>query len=139
MAITKITSVILRFLLNAHLCAIKKCVTLFYSTSLPTAFLMTSRMQNYRDKKQQQGLVQVRVWVPHDHELFIKNIAKECRPTTPTQGTRALWQESYANPIVLPNQSPPLMVKNHRNIFMITTLVYPPGSGLKVVDRLNDH
>ena len=43
---------------------------------------MTSRMQNYRDKKQQQGLVQVRVWVHHDHELFIKNIAKECRPST---------------------------------------------------------
>lgn len=44
---------------------------------------MTSRMQNYREKQQQQGLVQVRVWVPSDHEHFIKNIAKECRPGTP--------------------------------------------------------
>lgn len=41
---------------------------------------MTTRMQNYRDKKQQDGMVQVRVWVPAEHELFIKNIAKECRP-----------------------------------------------------------
>ena len=44
---------------------------------------MTSRMQDYRMKKEQQGMVQVRVWVPFDHELFIKNIAKECRPSTP--------------------------------------------------------
>ena len=43
---------------------------------------MTSRMQDYRMKKQQQGLVQVRVWVPEEHEYFIKNIAKECRPST---------------------------------------------------------
>lgn len=43
---------------------------------------MTTRMQNYRAKKQQQGLVQVRVWVPQEHELFVKNIAKECRPRT---------------------------------------------------------
>ena len=32
---------------------------------------MTVRMQKYRDKKQQQGLVQVRVWIPQEHELFI--------------------------------------------------------------------
>jgi len=44
---------------------------------------MTSRMQDYRMKKQQQGLVQVRVWVPEEHEYFIKSIAKECRPSTP--------------------------------------------------------
>lgn len=50
---------------------------------MPTAFSMTSRMQNYRDKKRQEGLIQVRVWVSSDHKLFIKNIAKECRPSTP--------------------------------------------------------
>jgi hypothetical protein len=38
-------------------------------------------MQEYRDKKHQQGLVQVRVWVPQEHELFIKTLAKECRPS----------------------------------------------------------
>ncbi len=42
---------------------------------------MTARMQDYRMRKQQQGLVQVRVWVPEEHEYFIKNIAKECRPS----------------------------------------------------------
>ena len=42
---------------------------------------MTVRMQKYRDKKQQQGLVQVRVWIHQEHELFIKTIAKECRPS----------------------------------------------------------
>lgn len=46
---------------------------------------MTSRMQDYRTKKQQQGLVQVRVWVSEEHEYFIKNIAKECRPGEPTK------------------------------------------------------
>jgi hypothetical protein len=44
---------------------------------------MTIRMQNYREKKQQAGLVQVRVWVPSEHEHFIKKIAKDCRPYTP--------------------------------------------------------
>ncbi len=83
MATPEFSRVIWQILLNAHLCAPEKCVTLFYSTSLPTAFLMTTRMQNYRDKKQQQGLVQVRVWVASDHEHFIKSIAKECRPSTP--------------------------------------------------------
>ncbi len=44
---------------------------------------MISRMQEYRDKKRQEGFVQVRVWVPEEHEHFIKNIAKECRPSVP--------------------------------------------------------
>ncbi len=46
---------------------------------------MTSRMQDYRIKKQQQGLVQVRVWVQEEHESFIKNMAKECRPSRPVK------------------------------------------------------
>lgn len=46
---------------------------------------MTTRMQNYRDKKHQQGMVQVRVWVPQEHELFIKSMAKECRPNEPVK------------------------------------------------------
>ena len=44
---------------------------------------MTSRMQEYRDKKRQEGFVQVRVWVPEEHEYFIKTLAKECRPNNP--------------------------------------------------------
>ena len=44
---------------------------------------MTTRIQRYREQKQQQGLMQVRVWVPREHGPFIKNIAKECRPSIP--------------------------------------------------------
>lgn len=44
---------------------------------------MTERMQNYRLKKEIQGMVQVRIWVPKEHEAFIKDIAKQCRPDKP--------------------------------------------------------
>lgn len=44
---------------------------------------MTARMQKFREKKRQEGLVQVRVWVSHGHESLIKTIAKECRPGKP--------------------------------------------------------
>ena len=44
---------------------------------------MTERMQNYRLKKEAEGMVQVRVWVPKDHEEFIKYIAKQCHPDKP--------------------------------------------------------
>lgn len=40
-------------------------------------------MKKYREKKKDQGMVQVRVWVPQEHEEFIKKIAKECRPERP--------------------------------------------------------
>jgi len=44
---------------------------------------MTVRMQTYRSKKEAEGMVQLRVWIPKEHEAFIKDIAKQCRPDKP--------------------------------------------------------
>jgi len=54
---------------------------------------MTARMQKFREKKRQEGFVQVRVWVPQDHESLIKTIAKECRPGKPLK-----LRERYGRP-----------------------------------------
>jgi hypothetical protein len=40
---------------------------------------MTERMQDYRRRMDEKGLVQVRVWVEKQDEEFIKFIAKFCR------------------------------------------------------------
>ena len=40
---------------------------------------MTERMQDYRRRMEQNGLVQVRVWVEKQDEEFIKFVAKFCR------------------------------------------------------------
>lgn len=58
---------------------------------------MTDRMQAYRFRKETEGMVQVRVWVPKDHEELIKHIAKQCRPCKPLKikeryGRRATTQ-----------------------------------------------
>jgi hypothetical protein len=44
---------------------------------------MTERMQTYRSKKEAEGMVQVRIWIPKEHVVLIKDIAKECRPAKP--------------------------------------------------------
>jgi len=54
---------------------------------------MTGRMQKFRDKKRQEGFVQVRVCVPPYHESLIKIIAKECRPGKPLK-----LRERYGRP-----------------------------------------
>lgn len=41
--------------------------------------MMTERMQEYRKKMEEKGLVQVRVWVEKRDEEFVKFIAKFCR------------------------------------------------------------
>lgn len=41
--------------------------------------MMTERMQNYRDRMSEKGLVQVRVWLEKQDEEFVKYIAKFCR------------------------------------------------------------
>ena len=78
-----LSSVIKHILLNAHLRVVTKCATLFTSSYCLRRSFMTARMQKYREKKQEEGFVQVRVWVSQEHEYFIKNIAKECRPSKP--------------------------------------------------------
>lgn len=40
---------------------------------------MTERMQEYRKRMEEKGLVQVRVWVEKKDEEFVKFIAKFCR------------------------------------------------------------
>jgi hypothetical protein len=40
---------------------------------------MTERMQAYRDRMREKGLVQVRVWVDKQDEEFVKFMAKFCR------------------------------------------------------------
>jgi len=40
---------------------------------------MTERMQSYRKRREEKGLVQVRVWVEKQDEKFVKFIAKFCR------------------------------------------------------------
>lgn len=40
---------------------------------------MTERMQDYRKRMEEKGLVQVRVWVEKRDEEFVKFIAKFCR------------------------------------------------------------
>ncbi len=40
---------------------------------------MTERMQAYRDRMAEKGLVQVRVWVEKQDEAFVKSIAQFCR------------------------------------------------------------
>jgi hypothetical protein len=41
--------------------------------------IMTERMQAYRSRMEQKGLVQVRFWVEKQDEEFVKFIAKFCR------------------------------------------------------------
>ena len=40
---------------------------------------MTERMQNYRQRMKEKGLVKVQVWVEKQDEEFVKLIAKFCR------------------------------------------------------------
>ena len=40
---------------------------------------MTERMQAYRKRMEDKGLVQVRIWVEKQDEEFVKFIAKFCR------------------------------------------------------------
>jgi hypothetical protein len=41
--------------------------------------MMTEKMQNYRQRMKEKGLIQVRVWVEKQDEGFVKHIAKFCR------------------------------------------------------------
>lgn len=41
---------------------------------------MTERMEAYRQRMKEKGLVHVRVWVPEEHVDFIKYMASQCRP-----------------------------------------------------------
>ena len=41
--------------------------------------MMTERMQKYRDRMKEKGLVQVRIWVEKQDEEFVKHLAKFCR------------------------------------------------------------
>lgn len=41
---------------------------------------MTERMELYRQRMKEKGLVHVRVWVPEEHGDFIKYMASQCRP-----------------------------------------------------------
>ena len=40
---------------------------------------MTERMQNYRKRMEEKGLVQVRIWVEKEDEGYFKSLAKFCR------------------------------------------------------------
>jgi len=40
---------------------------------------MTERMQAYRERMEEKGLVQVRIWVEKQDTEFVKYIAKFCR------------------------------------------------------------
>jgi hypothetical protein len=65
----------------------EKCVTLFHIALLasPAADIkllggvMTERMQDYRRRMEEKGLVQVRMWVEKQDVEFVKYIAKFCR------------------------------------------------------------
>jgi hypothetical protein len=41
--------------------------------------MMTERMQDYRKRMEEKGLVQVRIWVEKQDVEFVKHIAKFCR------------------------------------------------------------
>ena len=49
---------------------------------------MTEKMQNYRQRMKDKGLVQVRVWVEKQDEEFVKHIAKFCREVREKKGKR---------------------------------------------------
>ncbi len=49
---------------------------------------MTERMQNYRQRMKEKGLVQVRVWVEKKDEEFVKYIAKSCREVREKKGKK---------------------------------------------------
>ena len=70
---------------------------------------MTVRMQKYRDKKQQQGLVQVRVWIPQEHELFIISPVKLRRSGRRYKGVTAVcsgFQYTFlAHPVTHPHKN----------------------------------
>ena len=40
---------------------------------------MTERMQDYRERMDEKGLIQLRIWVKKEDAEFIKHIAKFCR------------------------------------------------------------
>jgi len=40
---------------------------------------MTERMQAYRERMEEKGLVQVRIWVKKEDAEFVKYVAKFCR------------------------------------------------------------
>ena len=71
---------------------------------------MTERMQEYRKRMEEKGLVQVRIWVEKRDEEFVKFIAKFCR---------LHQQTTYQS----------------QNICIIIILVYLPGCGVMVDQR----
>ena len=49
---------------------------------------MTERMQAYRERMEETGLVQVRIWVEKQDEDFVKYIAKFCREVREKKGKK---------------------------------------------------
>jgi hypothetical protein len=41
--------------------------------------MMTERMQEYRKRMEEKGLIQVRIWIEKQDEGFVKHLAKFCR------------------------------------------------------------
>ena len=72
---------------SAHLRALQSalhfgCAALAWPAALigvKGVYIMSERMQDYRDRMEAKGLVQVRVWVDKQDEGFVKLIAKFCR------------------------------------------------------------
>jgi hypothetical protein len=50
--------------------------------------MMTEKMQNYRQRMKEKGLVQVRVRVEKQDEGFVKHIAKFCREAREKSGKK---------------------------------------------------
>ena len=80
----------------AHLCMIESALHFQHMLAVGLAGglikilggMMTERMQNYRDRMSEKGLVQVRVWVEKQDEEFVKYLAKFCREVRETKSQK---------------------------------------------------
>lgn len=52
----------------------------FDNAALPAGYVMADRKKRWRERQQQQGMMQVRVWVPEHQAELIKAVAESLRP-----------------------------------------------------------
>jgi hypothetical protein len=99
---------------------------------------MTERMQGYRKRMEEKGLVQVRIWVEKQDEEFVKYLAKFCRDGREKKekkrfGRRASdRQVQFAKAIASANN---ISEPNHCTIIILASL--PRHGVMGLASRMN--
>ena len=98
---------------------------------------MTERMQKYRNKMKEKGLVQVRIWVEEQDEEFIKHIAKFCREVREKKEKNVMAAEQVSNRLILRRLLPSQKTFQNPIICMIIILALQGGRGVTGASKIS--